>query len=126
MEDSSDSRLWPQKLSEIKGEGAHDRSLIWVTYKFPLGSKKYQYKLKDVIEGERLTYSATENHPFKGGATLILERKDDGTVFKWEGSYQDTDFFGRLGFRYYETRFFKAIDANIKKIEKQDCKRKGQ
>lgn len=120
MIDSEDNWLWANELSQVSGEGLTENAIIDVTYNAGFLSPTYTYRLEDVIEGVQFRYTAEEsNHPFRGGALIVLKDTLNGSRFTWTGQYltRPSDFIQRAFFNRFSKNFFRQIDINIKNQE---------
>jgi len=120
MTNSNQSSIWPNKHSEVSGEGIYEDSKIYVNYKLGLVSPTYAYSLSNIIEHKTFTYSANPNsHLFIGGATITLTEEKDHTLLEWLGEYQtlNNQWIQRLIFKRYEKNFFETLEKNIKAYE---------
>lgn len=124
MVDSGNSWLWPERLSNVSGEGMLDRAIIEVTYKSIFSDVTYSYELSDIVSGQEFTYTAVPSrHPFEGGARVWIESTSNARFFHWEGSYLTPRgaSLQRRFFRNYSRSFFRSIEDKIRKEERHYC-----
>jgi hypothetical protein len=114
--DSRGSNVWPS-TSTVVGEGLVDGSVIEVTYSMGFFTPTYPYRISISPNEYEFSYSTfTQEHPFVGGATIMIVPQNQGAVLKWEGSYDtsNSSFFARRAFLNFERNFFRDLKRKLK------------
>ena len=118
MLDSNETWMWPNKLSEVHGDGISIGSQIDVTYKWFFLSNTFSYEIKDVSDGIGFSYESIEGeHAFKGGATISIVEENERIYLSWIGQYtvQRNQWIQRAFFDLYTKRLFKKIRQRLYK-----------
>ncbi|MBY0386379.1 hypothetical protein K2X05_14585, partial [bacterium] len=124
LKDSHSSKLWPQDSSEVQGLGIQDGTEISVKYFFNFFIQPtYKYQIIDVIEGQQFRYEANDDHPFRGGATLQLLEKEQGSRLIWVGEYlvSSNQSWAKQAFLKFSKNFFADLERRFKELEKTQC-----
>lgn len=124
MRDSEMSLLWPNDTVTIVGDGLQDQSVITAEYKISFFYwPDYNYKIKNVIEGESFEYAAMAGHPFEGGAKIAISDQGLSRLVDWSGLYiiPPNEQSALATFKKFLPRFFSELKNNFKKAEKSLC-----
>lgn len=124
MNDSTQSWLWPNQLSNVSGEGIKSNAEIIVNYKLSFAIQAYTYSLTRIKNLETFRYQAVAGkHPFKGGATISIQEDSTNNkrILSWKGSYKTKPFqyIQRLVFDRYQKRFFEQLEKNMRAQERK-------
>lgn len=116
---STESPLWPNNLEEIHSDGLKKNATITVTYKTPFTNSRFTYSIPTYEQGNNFSYQANPDHPLEGGGKVELIPIENGTLLRWSGEYTYEGFSVAALFikLYFEKRFFRQLEANIRKLE---------
>jgi hypothetical protein len=121
---SEDSRLWPNAKSNVRGDGLVENGLIAVKYKINFFYRPvFKYFISDVVAYRSFSYTATEEHPFTGGAHLEIHDNGIRRKLIWQGVYhpKNESSLARDIFKNYSQDFFAELRKHFRHLEAEVC-----
>jgi hypothetical protein len=126
LQDSRYSQLWPQDKSQVRGSGLRNAmGQIQVKYEISwLYKPTYYYNVFSNPRSYEFKYEATNDHPFKGGASVrITELNKYQRQLLWQGVYavDSADSYSAKTFKKFSESFFISFGENLQRLEKTSC-----
>ena len=123
FEDPSKSPVWPVELEEVEPFEMDEGQTVRATYK--LGSLRVRpsYSITGYDEPlKTFSYASAPTHPLKGGATVLVYPRANGSVLRWHGEYRlrlhpaapAAALFVQL---YFLDHFFERLEENLRRYE---------
>lgn len=116
LEDSENSRFWPNELLTMRCDGLEPHAVIEATYNFLFAKSTYHYKICQFHDGRGFSYQALKDHIFFGGGVVEIIPKGKTCVLKWRGEYRYEPVHSpqALIFKFYfQGRFFERLRENL-------------
>lgn len=114
LQSSTTSSIWPNEKEIVTSESLVRNGRLSVEYNLPFGKNTQTYTISDIRYGI-LSYQTTNTHPLRGGGTISVIPRSNGSALSWRVEYRyrlfsPAGWYVRL---FYTPKFFEALEKKL-------------